>query len=130
MTNAADTLLDTRVNLLVPKLDGSKVQRIDEHGSEVVTGTSHEVGGHLAQGVEGALRWVERDLVLPGGGTTEGLMFDIGTVAEPTPIQFGLNADELGEWIWKSAVIHPHEEDDRAALAAEWDPLDDDDDED
>jgi hypothetical protein len=77
--------------------------------------------------VEGAFRWSERDIVLSGGGTTEGLIFDIGTVAEPTPIRFGLNTDELGDWIWKSAVIHPHEEDDQAVLGAEWDPIDDED---
>jgi hypothetical protein len=111
VSNLGPSLPDARINLFVPKLDGLMAKRLDEQGREVGTGHTAEVGGYFEQGVNGAFRWSELHMYLPGANTTWGLMFDIGRVWKPTQIKFGLNADELGDWKWWSPTIHPLEGD-------------------
>ena len=58
-------------------------------------------------------------MYIPGANTTWGLRFDIGRVRQPTKIRFGLNADELGDWLWWTPTIHPLEGDEWLADAPE-----------
>jgi hypothetical protein len=111
VTNTGPSLPDARINLFVPKLDRLTAQRLDEQGQQIGTGTRAEVAGSLAQGVDGAFRWSELHLYLPGANTTWGLRFDVGRVWAPTQIRFGLNADELGDWLWWEPTIYPLEGD-------------------
>jgi hypothetical protein len=111
VTNTGRSLPDARINLFVPKLKRLTAQRLDEQGRKVTTGSPTEVAGHLMQGIDGAFRWSELHHYFPGANTTWGLRFDIGRVTAPTPIRFGLNSDELGDWLWWEPTVHPMEGD-------------------